>query len=573
MTGLILAEVLIITFGSQGNVYAAERTAANNAATYYSIFGNKTVFVPDAPTDGKVYFCSAGKKATSGTRFKTVGYKMTVRDNEGNWLQSIYYEMDGRFMKLIDDTEEGGYDYTLYAISLYVIKSRMNATAQNALKNGNCNIVLDACMVVTKNGVPQGAMNDNGWVSGSVYDTYTGIASAADWSDGALESLHSYYSKTVNGLFHTIIVNGASGISSTKGSGTYCYGTEISISASPKPGYAFTTWNNNSKLTANPYKLYANTSATYTAYAKIQDLTVSFYRNSYDTDKVGITKKYIMGTAGQKFPSVDWKKEGFHMIGWNNKKSDTTAGYSLNCNVADAWIKSCAPAKNIYAVWQKNKYTVKFDTGQTYNVYYDGEIVIPDGRLCKGYIFGDGTGKTMYSPNKTVSVADMCKKLGLEYTDGGVINFYVVWEHEPVIEAEDMYFSVQAARDGLVTEEMLSGRIKAHDVEDGDIPYGMNGTNYFRIQNYSPYSIRNAADGEIIGLDLEVMDSFGNIVSKQIKLKFVDSKFEDQTAKYGKIRFISDEYYGKGKAGGLLYDSRWLNDPSYINLLQKALEA
>ena len=167
----------------------------------------------------------------------------------------------------------------------------------------------------------------------------------------------------------------------------------------------------------------------------------------------------------------------------------------------------------------------------------------------------------------------MCKKLGLEYTDGGVINFYVVWEHEPVIEAEDMYFSVQAARDGLVTEEMLSGRIKAYDVEDGDIPYGMNGTNYFRIQNYSPYSIRNASDGEIIGLDLEVMDSFGNIVSKQIKLKFVDSKFEDQTAKYGKIRFISDKYYGKGKAGGLLYDSRWLNDPSYINLLQKALEA
>ena len=101
----------------------------------------------------------------------------------------------------------------------------------------------------------------------------------------------------------------------------------------------------------------------------------------------------------------------------------------------------------------------------------------------------------------------------------------------------------------------------------------MNGTNSFRIQNHSPYSIRNAADGEIIGLDLEVMDSFGNIVSKQIKLKFVDSNFEDLTAKYGKIRFISDKYYGKGKAGGHIYDSRWINDPSYINLLQKALEA
>ena len=69
------------------------------------------------------------------------------------------------------------------------------------------------------------------------------------------------------------------------------------------------------------------------------------------------------------------------------------------------------------------------------------------------------------------------------------------------------------------------------------------------------------------------MDSFGNIVTKQIKLRFVDSKFEDQTAKYGKIRFIRKEYYGKGKAGGLLYDSRWLNDPSYTSLLQRALEA
>ena len=58
MTVLILAGVLIITFVCQGNVYAAERTAANNAATYYSIFGNKTVFVPETLTDGKVYFCS-----------------------------------------------------------------------------------------------------------------------------------------------------------------------------------------------------------------------------------------------------------------------------------------------------------------------------------------------------------------------------------------------------------------------------------------------------------------------------------------------------------------------------------
>ena len=43
------------------------------------------------------------------------------------------------------------------------------------------------------------------------------------------------------------------------------------------------------------------------------------------------------------------------------------------------------------------------------------------------------------------------------------------------------------------------------------------------------------------------------------------------TPAFGKIRFISEKYYGKNKAGGLMENSRWLNDPEFNSLLRQAL--
>ena len=41
--------------------------------------------------------------------------------------------------------------------------------------------------------------------------------------------------------------------------------------------------------------------------------------------------------------------------------------------------------------------------------------------------------------------------LGIEYTDKAVIRMYALWEHEPTIEADDMFFSIKQARNGGIT--------------------------------------------------------------------------------------------------------------------------
>lgn len=70
---------------------------------------------------------------------------------------------------------------------------------------------------------------------------------------------------------------------------------------------------------------------------------------------------------------------------------------------------------------------------------------------------------------------------------------------------------------------------------------------------------------------LEAKDSYGNITQKTISLTFTDTQVKERTKAFGKIRFISEKYYGKNKAGGLMENSRWLNDPEFNSLLRKAL--
>ncbi len=45
---------------------------------FYNSYGNSAVFKPTDKSDGDIYFCSAGNTSTSGTKYRTIGYKITV---------------------------------------------------------------------------------------------------------------------------------------------------------------------------------------------------------------------------------------------------------------------------------------------------------------------------------------------------------------------------------------------------------------------------------------------------------------------------------------------------------------
>ena len=44
------------------------------------------------------------------------------------------------------------------------------------------------------------------------------------------------------------------------------------------------------------------------------------------------------------------------------------------CGVANSWIESNRPSKNIYAVWQENEYTIEYDTGVSATVKYSDTV-------------------------------------------------------------------------------------------------------------------------------------------------------------------------------------------------------
>ena len=567
---MFMATVIITyMFSFDCNIVKADEW--DDAVKYYSNYGNAAVFKATDRTNGNIYFGSAGNTSTSGTKYRTIGYKMTIKGIAGNEIQKIYFQLGGQYLTLLNSKKQSGKEYMLYVITLKNMKTRFNTQTLNALSSGSCTIILDACMVLRVNGKNKGGMNDNGPSWGKVYTTYAGISKAANWTDSALSALYSYYGKTVRGLFHTIDVRKSTGISSVSGGGTYCYGTYVTISASSSAGYDFTNWNNDSSMSSSSYGFYVNSGGTYTAYAKAGTIAVTFWRNTSASDSEKISKSYTYGDINQAFPAVGWQMAGYHMNGWGNNSYDTTAGYPLLCGVANSWIESNRPSKNIYAVWQENEYTIEYDTGVSATVKYSDTVTLPSQHMCIGWLLGEEYPDIKYVPGESVQVADLCRILGIEYTDKAVIRMYALWEHEPTIEADDMFFSIKQARNGGITEQLIGSLISATDVEDGDIAFGDNEINYLKVKNFDDRKIESARDKDIIEIVLEAKDSYGNITQKTISITFTDTQVKERTKAFGKIRFISEKYYGKNKAGGLMENSRWLNDPEFNSLLREAL--
>ena len=110
----------------------------------------------------KFIFCSAGNISTSGTKYRTIGYKLSVKNTSGNVIQTVYYQMPGKYMKLKYQKRSNGKEYLMYSISLNVMRKRLSTQTLNALSSGSCTIILDACMVLRVNGKNKGGMNDNG---------------------------------------------------------------------------------------------------------------------------------------------------------------------------------------------------------------------------------------------------------------------------------------------------------------------------------------------------------------------------------------------------------------------------
>ena len=164
--------------------------------------------------------------------------------------------------------------------------------------------------------------------------------------------------------------------------------------------------------------------------------------------------------------------------------------------------------------------------------------------------------------------------------DGGEITLYAVWDDCPWIQAQDLYYTLEQAQSGFITEEEILSHATATDREDGS-PI-LPGTNpapsdpevftSFTIPDYQAEEFTNLQHDFATSENLTVVDHVGNTYVKQIMVHVTDTT-PVKVKPEGKTRFISEKYFKLDHDhGGLEENSIWMTDPDYYFALQKAFD-
>ena len=166
--------------------------------------------------------------------------------------------------------------------------------------------------------------------------------------------------------------------------------------------------------------------------------------------------------------------------------------------------------------------------------------------------------------------------------DGGEITLYAAWDDCPWIQAQDLYYTLEQAQSGFITEEEILSHATATDREDGS-PI-LPGTNpapsdpevftSFTIPDYQAEEFTNLQHDFATSENLTVVDHVGNKYVKQIMVHVTDTtpKKLTQMDLTGVTRFINSKYYNKSfEEGGLEDNSIWKVDPEYKAALESAL--
>ncbi len=582
-----------------------QASVRDNAYDFYSNYGNEAVFLANSQTDGTIYCGTKGVIASSGIRYYTLGWRMTVLDGSGNYLQTIYYALGGSYISKVSTVTDGPYEYNLYGIRLGDVKGCMNGTARSALSSGNCRIVLDACMTTKSGSHINGSMNDGGGFSGAVYTDYNGIASAAGWTGASKEELHTYFDKSVRGLFCRISVGGDYGIAATYGGGTYCYGTYIEVSAVPREGYLFSYWSGSGAGSAR-YGFYVTGDQSLYAVSRPKETVVSYWRNQEATDDVRQNVSYVYDRSGQTFgQGLNWKWRGHHIEGFSRERGGSKQ-YALGQGVSNRFILDYYPSTTLYTLWDINHYRIVFDGngatgGQMEDVacIFTDVLTLPENGYEKtdapctfvGWSLSPESLREEYKVGEELPMESLAERTNLLY-ENGTITLYAIWDFAPEILTGDLYYSYKDGLGGVITPEEMKSYVRCPDREDGVLPLSMEqelgrdeagltyGYWYFKEYDSGAWervieeAQREGLDEAEVALHLVAHDHAGNETVRDIQVHLVDTTVHLGMDAYGRVRFINKKYLHDGaglrdaNSGGLESHSVWRLRDDYRSLLE-----
>ena len=422
--------------------------------------------------------------------------------------------------------------------------------------------------------------------------TYTGFDSPktqtkAVTADGKMV-IDYYYERHL----YNVTLNTGTGIEKTIGAGPYRYGQSVTIDANVKEGYHWLNWTGNytggssGDQTVDTKKFtftMPSVDVTMTASAEANKYTIHFDPNGGAGHIDDIETTYDTDVT---LPDV-----------WNADGTAAYVKYTLDGqNVTDGVISGAIP-KAMMAGYEEEETEDMEDTEDPEDVE---ETEVTDDlddleeedneenkkaeepkkkvytSVFMGWSLEDG--KDTFIPQW--KAGDIARNLVAE--DGGEITLYAVWDDCPWIQAQDLYYTLEQAQSGFITEEEILSHATATDREDGS-PI-LPGTNpapsdpevftSFTIPDYRTEEFTNLQHDFAASENLTVVDHTGNTYVKQIMVHVTDTtpKKLTQMDLAGVTRFINSKYYNKSfEEGGLEDNSIWKVDPEYKAALESAL--
>ncbi len=452
--------------------------------------------------------------------------------------------------------------------------------------------------------------------------TYTGFDSPktqtkAVTADGKMV-IDYYYERHL----YNVTLNAGTGIEKTTGGGSYRYGQSVTIDAAVKEGYHWLNWKGNYKgrsggeQTVDAKKFVFTMPAgnvTMTASAEANKYTIHFDPNggaghiddieaTYDTDVTLPDVWNADGTAAYVKYTLDGQNVTEDVIsgaipkammaGYEEEETeieDTETNDDENSDIEDEDTGKDGNDADIVETdtpddMDEAEATETEDDSDDANdeeldkIEEDKKAEEPKKKVYASIFMGWALedGKDTFIPKW--KAGDIVQNLVAE--DGGEITLYAVWDDCPWIQAQDLYYTLEQAQSGFITEEEILSHATAIDREDGS-PI-LPGTNpapsdpevftSFTIPDYQESEFTNLQHDFATSENLTVVDHTGNTYVKQIMVYVVDTTPVVEKPE-GKTRFISEKYFKLDhEHGGLEENSIWMTDPDYHSALQKAFD-
>ena len=406
---------------------------------------------------------------------------------------------------------------------------------------------------------------------------------------------------------YNVTLNAGTGIENTTGGGTYRYGQNVMIDAAVKEGYHWSNWTGNytggsgGDQTVDTKKFtftMPSADVTMTASAEANKYTIHFDPNggaghiddietTYDTDVTLPDVWNTDGTAVYVKYTLDGQNVTDGVISGAIPKA-MMAGYEEEDAESEDTENAGNDADMVEADMpddmDETEATETEDDSDDANdaeldkIEEDKKAEAPKKKVYASVFMGWALedGKDTFIPKW--KAGDIVQNLVAE--DGGEITLYAVWDDCPWIQAQDLYYTLEQAQSGFITEEEILSHATATDREDGS-PI-LPGTNpapsdpevftSFTIPDYQAGEFTNLQHDFATSENLTVVDHTGNTYVKQIMVYVVDTTPVVEKPE-GKTRFISEKYFKLDhEHGGLEENSIWMTNPEYHAALQRAFD-